>query len=69
MEAGFESFEVEEIRDKRVTKRGESLQVKIIELLIEIFRNHGILDQMEGIPRARKDLGAARELTVLLNDR
>ena len=32
MDAGFESFEVEEIRDKRVTKRGEPFEKEMVEL-------------------------------------
>ena len=33
MDGGFESFEVEEIRDKRITKRGEKFRVFYLKLI------------------------------------
>ena len=65
MDGGFESFEVEEIRDKRITKRG----AKSWGILFQTYlRNDGVFNQMEGVPRARKDLGATRESSMLFYD-
>ena len=65
MDGGFESFEVEEIRDKRLTKRGKTFSGFQDQL---VLRDYGVFDKMEGVSRAREDMGTTRESSVLFYD-